>query len=100
MTLKDVDEEKIAYPIRIQRRAMRLTMSRCTSAKVTGTNTVTLEFSELVVVQRMRGVNNGEQHREWVHGEWIDGDVDVGYGCAAGDETQVSYQTVRRRWGC
>ena len=29
--------------------------------------------------------------REWVHGEWIDGDVDVGYGCAVGDETQVSY---------
>ena len=30
------------------------------------------------------GVNEWcEQQREWVHGEWIDGDVDVGYGCAA-----------------
>ena len=24
-----------------------------------------------------------EQHYEWVHGEWINGDVDVGYGCAS-----------------
>ena len=52
-----------------------------TSAQVTGANTVTLEFSEELV----GGSTNAlvvanewcEQHREWVHGEWIDGDVDA-----------------------
>ena len=58
-----------------------------TSAKVTGTNTVTLEFSEELVGGSTNAfavsTNGSEQHREWVHGEWINGDVDVGYGCAA-----------------
>ena len=58
-----------------------------TSAKVTGTNTVTLEFSEELVggstnafVVSTNGVSNTVSGYS---GEWIDGDVDVGYGCAA-----------------
>ena len=58
-----------------------------TSAKVTGTNTVTLEFSEELVggsTDAFVGVNEWcEQHGEWILGDRIDGDVDVGYGCAA-----------------
>ena len=44
------------------------------------------------------GVNEWcEQHGDG-YGEWIDGDIDVGYGCAEqGDETQVSYQSSTRR---
>ena len=31
---------------------------------------------------------NGVSNTVSVHGEWINGDVDVGYGCAAWDETR------------
>ena len=56
------------------------------NSQVTGTNTVTLEFSEELVggsTNAFAVSTNGEQHGEWVHGEWINSDVDVGYGCAA-----------------
>ena len=52
-----------------------------TSAKVTGTNTTLDQRGVGVSNECVCGVNEWrEQHREWVHGEWIDGDIDVGYG--------------------
>ena len=64
---------------------MRLTMSRLTSAKVTGTGTVTLHQRGVGGGSRcVCGVNEWcEQHGDGFGGERIDGDVDVGYGCAA-----------------
>ena len=45
----------------------------------TGTNTVTLEFSEDArwLNECICGINEWcEQHGEWLHGEWIDGDAE------------------------
>ena len=56
------------------------------NSQVTGTNTVTLSSVESCgwINGCVCGVTNGaEQHGEWIRGERIDGDVDVGYGCAA-----------------
>ena len=54
-------------------------------AKVTGTNT-TLEFSEELVGGSTNAFvvsTNGVSNTVSGYGEWIDCDVDVGYGCAA-----------------
>ena len=57
-----------------------------TSAKVTGTNTVTLEFSEELVGGSTNAFvvsTNGVSNTVSGYSEWINGDIDVGYGCAA-----------------
>ena len=80
-----------------------------TSAKVTGTNTVTLEFSEELVggptdafAVSTNGVSNTRWR--WLHGERINGDADVlGTAAQPGDETQqVSYlrSACRSAEGC
>ena len=86
-TLKDVDEggKTVSFAASTVATYAVDDQPSLTSAKVTGTNTVTLEFSEELVEwfnECICGVNEWcEQHGEWVHGEWINGDVDVGYGC-------------------
>ena len=55
----------------------------------TGTNTVTLEFSEELVGGSKAFVVSEwcEQHGEWVRGEWIDGETTL-VRVQPGDETR------------
>ena len=85
-TLKDVDEDPVSITNSTVATYAFDDEPTLTSAKVTGTNTVTLEFSEELVggsTNAFAVSTNGVSNTVSGYGEWINGDVDVGYGCAA-----------------